>query len=237
MKTIINIAIFKGSTFHIIDHSLKTKRAITEIMVCNWVNIRYIWKRYFYHDLIYNLIWGYEWNKFIYTVNFQPWDCKIWCFLKDRNVLFWNLNNYRSHLNIGSNADSCLSNVCITAVFLNFDSSEMASSFSDTASAEKVFLINFSSGFLKSTPSDRFNGRFIQPAILFWHRLFAFTCNFFLWILSSNRCSSEKGWKLFLEVYKLCIPVSSATGLRARGTRLAGGVWSGVVFCFALLGW
>ena len=72
---------------------------------------------------------------------------------------------FPSHLNKGSKADSCLSKVCMTQVFLNFVSSAMASSFSVATSAENVFLINFSKGFLKSTPSERFNGIFIQPAI------------------------------------------------------------------------
>lgn len=88
------------------------------------------------------------------------------------------LSNIYPHLNKGSKADSCLSRVCITQVFLNFVSSVMASSFSDTTSAEKVFFMNFSKGFLKSIPSDRFNGRIIQPAIILSVKQFFFSRSF-----------------------------------------------------------
>lgn len=77
-----------------------------------------------------------------------------------------------SYLSNGSNADSCFSRVCITQVFRNFVSSAMASSFSVTASAENVFLMNFSKGFLKSTLSVRFSGRFIQPVMSSAAKLF-----------------------------------------------------------------
>ena len=88
-----------------------------------------------------------------------------------------------SYLSNGSNADSCFSRVCVTQVFLNFVSSAMASSFSVTASAENVFLMNFSKGFLKSTLSVRFSGRFIQPVMSSAAKLFVsplFLSKFFL---------------------------------------------------------
>ena len=102
-----------------------------------------------------------------------------------------------SYLSNGSNADSCFSRVCITQVFRNFVSSAMASSFSVTASAENVFLMNFSKGFLKSTLSVRFSGRFIQPVMSSAAKLFVSP------LLLSNFSfhRSRRSWKLFLEVY------------------------------------
>lgn len=128
-----------------------------------------------------------------------------------------------SHLNIGSKADSCLSKVCITEVFLNFVSSAMASSFSVTTSAENVFLMNFSRGFLKSTPSERFRGRFIHPAIFYQTANFTllssyYTCMSAWFFLPSD--SREESWKLFLEVYSLSEPVSlGLTVVKVRGLR------------------
>lgn len=101
----------------------------------------------------------------------------IFCIAQRTNQLFF------SYLSNGSNADSCFSRVCITQVFLNFVSSAMASSFSVTASAENVFLMNFSKGFLKSTLSVRFSGRFIQPVMSSAAKLFVsplFLSKFFL---------------------------------------------------------
>ena len=131
-----------------------------------------------------------------------------------------NLHVFFSYLNKGSNADSCLSRVCITQVFLNFVSSAMASSFSVTASAEKVFLMNFSKGFLKSTPSERFNGRFIQPAIFINASRFRSTLVTARFFLPSVR--TRRFRKIFLEVYRVSKPVllgrSCCVASRKTGT-------------------
>lgn len=90
----------------------------------------------------------------------------------------------------------------------------MASSFSDTASAEKVFLINFSSGFLKSTPSDRFNGRFIQPAIVLEQPvlcLVTFSSRFFLPTDARARRAGSYFWKFTSCLYQS--PRSPVCGL------------------------